>query len=302
MTEAVEKKEQEQLARAEFIGQIEMPDGKNITCCVLDDEKHTRVVSKKKLEVGIGLTHGGGLVIAAKNLNVTDPLAHLANPIRFRMPNKTGGSVAFGYTDKQVTRFVGEFIKAKRHGLLPDGLIAIEERCWLLFETYAEMGLKSLIDERTGYQKVRNANELQKYWLGKLAPHYSKWAARFPSVFYELVCKLCGYEYNPKTHGPRAVADRTNEALYHRFPSILVEELRRKNPPDAKGRRPQKNHQWFNEDLGIPELEFRIKQCIDLMQLARSWEHFLNLLDKVSPASGTQISLGIDEAFDFAAE
>ena len=48
------------------------------------------------------------------------------------------------------------------------------------------------------------------------------------------------------------VAHYTRALVYERIAPGLLEELERKSPPNEKGQRPNKLHQWLTEDVGNP--------------------------------------------------
>ena len=73
----------------------------------------------------------------------------------------------------------------------------IADQAYLLMRSLAHTGIIALVDEATGYQKVRDREALQKILDRYIAKELAKWAKRFPDEFYEQMFRLKGWKYNP---------------------------------------------------------------------------------------------------------
>lgn len=72
---------------------------------------------------------------------------------------------------------------------------------------------------------------------------------RFPDEFYENIYSLKNWRW-PEMQKNRysVVAHYTRDLGYERIAPGLLEQLEKKTPPNEKGQRPNKLHQWLTED------------------------------------------------------
>lgn len=59
----------------------------------------------------------------------------------------------------------------------------------------AKVGVVALVDEATGYQTVRQRDELQRLLSKYIAEELQPWAKRFPDEFYTQMFRLRGWDY-----------------------------------------------------------------------------------------------------------
>ncbi len=73
------------------------------------------------------------------------------------------------------------------------------------------------------------------------------------------------------------------------------DELEHKSPPNEKGQRPNKFHQWLTEDVGHPMLAQHLHSLIMFQRLALSsgygWNRFVKTVDRVMPRRGSTLEL-----------
>jgi len=95
------------------------------------------------------------------------------------------------------------------------------------------------------------------------------------------------------------VAHYTRDLVYERIAPGLLEELERKSPPNEKGQRPNKLHQWLTEDGGNPLLAQHLYSIMMFQRLALSsgfgWHRFLGMVDRVLPKRGNTLELPFPE-------
>ena len=89
-----------------------------------------------------------------------------------------------------------------------------------------------------------------------------------------------------KVNRPIVVGHYTNDVVYGRLAPGVLQELKRVNPPDEKGHRKHRHHQWLTEDVGHPRLKEHITGVVALMRAAKDWEHFQRLLNRAFPKQG----------------
>lgn len=78
-------------------------------------------------------------------------------------------------------------------------------------------------------------------------------------------------------------ADDTVGAVFLEIMGGVFDELRKRNPKNAKGARKQRHHQWLTEDIGHPKLREHIASVIALMKAATKWEDFKRMINRALP-------------------
>ena len=285
--------------RPMVIGDIEIP------CYVLEDE--TRVLSQRGFIGSLGMSEGGArnrsdgapqLAILLRNTTLAphvtaETLARASSPIVFTPPH--GGRTAYGYPATLLTDICDVVLAARAaRDLLPQQL-HIAERCELLIRGLARVGIIALVDEATGYQRIREeralATILEKFLDQELQP----WTRTFPFTFYEQIFRLKGWESTAGVKRPSVIGHYTNDFVYERIAPGVLDELRERNPVLPQGWRMNRHHQWFTPEFGNPRLKEHIEGVTALMRAAPSWESFKRSLDRAYPKSGTQFPMTIDE-------
>ncbi|EGY24593.1 phage protein [Desulfovibrio sp. A2] len=166
--------------------------------------------------------------------------------------------------------------------------------CESLIRSFAKVGIVALVDEATGYQREREKDALAKLLAVYLSEERLKWAKMFPDEFYKQVYRLNKWNWPPANKSKRTplIGKYTNEVVYERLPSGVLDKLKELNPIHEKtGRRKWKHTQFLSEDLGQPDLKNHILQVIALMKAATTWKAFLTLVDRVFPKQGQQLHL-----------
>jgi hypothetical protein len=290
----------EPLRKAIFTGNIVIGE-KTIPCAVLDDK--TRVLSERKVSEALGSKRGGShwkrmrdvdedeylpVFLSAGNLRpfVKPSLAViLSKPIKYRA-SKGSGSGTNGVDARALPEVCDVYLSARRAGALLPSQEHIAVQAEILMSGLAQVGIISLVDEATGYQAVRRRDELERILERYISKELLPWTKRFPDEFYEEMFRLRGWDYDPKSvKRPSCVGRMTNEIVYERMPTGVLDELKRKNPA-VDGRRRHKHHQYLTEDIGDDNLEKQITADIALMRASNNWDGFVRLLDRAYPKPG----------------
>ena len=286
------------MLKATHTGKIDLGNGIAVPCYVLDDAKHTRLLSRRGLEgaVDIGSKDHGLLRVAdavGKNTDGGNLCAQsFRQPIAFKVPS---GSLAHGFNAVAVADFCQLVIGAHFDGGLSPAHEAVARRCALLQAAYARIGIVALVDEATGYQEVRDREELQTILRLYVSESLMPWTARFPDEFFRQMFRLRGWKWRPGHHGPRFAGKLVNAIVYDRMPSGVLDELRRRYPAHHNGTRQHRHHQHLTGDNGVMLLDRLVQQAIALMTVAKDWPSFARLFDRVNPPCGGQLLLGIEE-------
>ena len=275
-------------SRPMVIGDIEIP------CYVLEDE--TRVLSQRGVTAGIGLNPGAGFrmpqFMASRGISKyvsAETMLALDSPILFKNP--AGGGTAYGYPAKFLTDICGAVLASRRAGTLSESQQHIADRCEVLLQGLATVGIISLVDEATGYERIREERALAKILEMFLDEELHKWSRTFEFGFYEQIFRLKGWGSAAGVRRPQVIGHYTNDLVYDRIAPGVLAELRERNPVLPQGWRKNRHHQWFTPEFGHPKLLQHIEGVTALMRAASNWESFKRALDRAYPIQGTQFAL-----------
>lgn len=175
-------------------------------------------------------------------------------------------------------------LQARADGKLMHQQGNIAKRCEILVRGFARVGIVALVDEATGFQEVRARQALEKILEKFISDELLKWAKMFPDEFYKQMARLRGLQYSEiATKRPPYIGRLTNDLVYERLAPGVLEELKRKNPKDEKGRRRHKHFQYLTEDIGNPRLREHLWAVISLMRASSNWKNFYSLLNRAFP-------------------
>lgn len=276
------------------IGNVEIP------CYVL--ENGTRLITQSGMLNAIHMKSLGGTkneryrlarFVSGKSLKpfVANELLHATqHPMLFTPP--VGRRIAFGYAAPILVDLVCAVVDAADAEALRAMQQHIVEQCRILLRAFAKVGIIALVDEATGYQKDRDAQELHRLLGLILRDEFSRWSKRFPDEFYRQMFRLRGWPYDIHK-GPRKAGELTYDCIYAKLPVGVVQELRERNPDDEHNRRKQKLHQWLTDDLGHTLLDRLMHTNLTLMQVSETWDEFMLRLHKVVPTPDALEQLGI---------
>lgn len=268
------------------IGDIEIP------CFVLDNE--LRVLSQRGVALSIGGSEGSGPGDGAETPRFirgkwllpfihADLLMRLKSPIQFAAPSS--GTVVLGYPAALLPELCGAIMEAHRQGATTTRQEAIVERASVLLRGFATVGVIALVDEATGYQRIRDEHTLADILKAYLAEELQPWTRTFPYEFYELLYELRGWG-RPSPDGKHGsqVARDTVDLVYTRLNKGIYEELQRRTPRLETGDLKWRLHRWFTPNYGYDKLSRHIEGVMALMRaVARgsaNWREFKTLLNR----------------------
>jgi len=259
---------------------------KQISCAILKNKK--RIITQTSLFDAFDRPRKGEKrledlpsILGAKNLLpfIDDELRSKAYPVKYHTET---GAVKSGYDAELIPLVCEVYLKANDMGILHESQKKILTHANILIRSLAKVGIAALIDEATGYQQDREADELQKLLKLYIREDYLKWTARFPRKYYEELYRIHGWDYDPMSlKHPKYLGAFTNKYVYDQFPEGILNDLRKKNPNNSKGNRVRKHHQHLTNDFGIPHLEKHLTKLITIMELSSSKEQFKENFDRV---------------------
>ena len=276
------------------IGEIEIP------CYVLEDE--TRVLSQRGLQSSIGLGTGGGTrrdgaprmiafleSTAEKGIDIKDLTVRLKSAIEFQPP--TGGRTAIAYPAVLLTDICRVVLAARRAGVLTPRQSQIADRCELIMDGLAEVGIIALVDEATGYQQIREQRALATILEKFIAKELHPWTRTFPLEFYTEICRLKNWPSINAIRRPSVIGKYTNDIVYERIAPGVLEELKRLNPSMPGGGRKWRHHQWFTPDPGYIKLNEHLVSVVTLMKISDTWAQFIRHLKRRFPKLRDQLEI-----------
>lgn len=188
------------------------------------------------------------------------------------------------------------WLRAREAGALQTQQLGKAQKAEILTTALAETGIVALIDEATGYEKVRPQNALQAYLEMVISRELASWVKRFPDEFYENIYKLKNWPWPGMGKNRYSVVGKyTRDLVYERLGPGVLSELETKSPKTDAGVRKNKMHQWLTEDVGHPMLAQHLHSLIMFQRLAiangNGWTKFLNMVNQVLPKRGTTLEL-----------
>lgn len=281
------------IPRAEYEGELRIADC-SIPCAVL--QGGVRVLSSRGMSTALGRHAQGGHAaetndvklppfLAPKNLKpfIGSDLAMTSNsPIEY-MP-KEGRQTAHGYKAVLLPQICEAWLKARDAGRLRANQMPTAIRADILVRGLACVGINALVDEATGYQAVRDRNDLATILHAFVAKELQPWVRTFPLEYYEQICRLKNWPRSYAFNRPGHVGHLTNDLIYSRLAPGILDVIRLKNPVDsASGRRQAKHHQYLTPDKGHPILGQHLAKIVAYMQTSRNWDQFCLTVEEFCP-------------------
>lgn len=272
-----------------LIGDIEIP------CYVLEDGR--RVLSGNGMQKALGYNGASGnwLYTFANSKKIIPHMspavfAGIQGRVQFIRPTASGSiSTTYGYEATVLIDLCDAIIEAKNAGDLKPNQMVYARNAEMIIRAVAKVGIIALIDEATGYQEIRPRDALQRYLDTFLLQEYAKWAKRFPDEFFENIFKMKGWSWQDAVSSkkPQVVGKYINDIVYDRLAPKILEELRERNPPNEKGNRKAKHHQFLTPSVGHPKLQEHLTAVMGIQRIAgSSWKRFMDMMDKAFPRYG----------------
>lgn len=266
-----------------------------IPCFVLENGQ--RVISGRKMQSALSINSTGGQKMvtflsknALKPFIDAETLLAISEPIKFKQKNFN--NIGYGYEAKILNKICKTLLEYRRSCNASEKSITKSElriinSAEILQGAFAEVGLIALVDEATGYQGDRQKDELQKILSAYISKELLPWQKRFPNEYYEQICRLRNWNFDPLSKNrPKIIGKITNQIVYKLFPDQVLEELKRLNPPNDSGNRPNRFHQYLTLDIGNVNLERHLAQVIILMRISKTWAEFEDKLYEGFPRYG----------------
>ena len=144
-----------------------------------------------------------------------------------------GDRIVRGYDASVLVVVCNIWLSARQAGALQTQQLPKAQKAELLTRALAETGIVALVDEATGYEKVRPQNALQRYLEILVRKELAAWAKKFPDEFYENIYRLKGWPW-PGMGKNRysVVAYYTRDLVYERLGPGPPERARKQKPQE----------------------------------------------------------------------
>ena len=297
------------IPKATHTGELKIGD-MLLPCSVLSDG--TRILTQSDFMKGMGMYYSGWVskhgpaelphFLSFKSLKpyVQRHLGDLQSiVVEYRTER---GSKALGVKASIIPNLCDVWIDAEENGNLGIRQKQIAKKAKVLIRALATVGIVALIDEATGYQEIRDREELQKILDKYLRADYAQWSKRFPDEFYKEIFRLRDWQWcGMKVNRPQVVGRYTKNIVWARLAPGVLAELERLNPPDNKGERKVRHHQYLTDNVGHVELQKHLNGVIVLMKSVthhdpnKAWNEFQRRLQRVYPMVNTNLDLPFDD-------
>lgn len=256
------------------IADIEVP------CFVLDDDR--RVIIMKGMMDTLNMARGGAMVKGMNRLElfvsrdrirpfVSEELFNrIANPIKF----KIGSATAYGFDSDTLIDIAEAVIKADNAGVLQTQQAGIAHQCRVITSSLTRVGLIALIDEATGYQTLRDKDELQQILSAYLLPEHRPWMQTIPGEFTNEIYRVYGWKRQKNNRGPRYAGKLIRQLIYERLPKPVLPALDDLNPTNNKYQRKHKHHQFLTKDQGLDHFRSQVITIMTLLRISKNRNDF----------------------------
>lgn len=253
-------------------------NGFSVPCAVLKNGQ--RVVSSRSVT---GLLTGnikGGLqrYLQPKNLQPYLPEKLKNTDLDDCIKYEVNGSKAYGFDAELIVDLCNMYIKAREEDALLPKQLPLAHQAQIIISSLAKVGIVGLIDEVTGYEKVREKDALQALLDKYLLKEYATWAKRFPDEFYTEIFRLKNWTFKDLNKKPSVIGKYTTDLVYDRIAPDLTKKLKELTPKKSV-----RLHQFLTLDLGVPALNNHISNVITIMKLSKNWDQFMENLNKLFP-------------------
>lgn len=280
------KQEKSMLPKALFEGELKI-GSVVLDVAVLDSNQ--RIITQKAVFTALDRPSRGNarlpgipVFIDAKNLQpfIDEDLRKVINKIQY--VNLQGG-IQDGYDATILPQVCDLYLKAREAGAITlKSQLETAQKAEILVRALAKVGILALVDEATGYQDVRDRNELAKILEAFVAKELQPWVRTFPVDYYKELCRLYGLPFPPPQDNkfPQFFGRITNNAIYDCLAPNLLPELKKAANREEKK---VKLHQFLTNDIGHPKLREHLASIVTILKLSKNKEEFYRMLDEIHP-------------------
>lgn len=280
--------------KATHWGELQIGD-KILPCYRLDTDE--RVFSLKGVVVSLMGTEGGQLAeyIKVKSLrpflpNELVPAENDQIPALIQFDTGGEGFTKFA-SGLPVERFIDiceAYSRAAESGDTTERQDQIAQAANAFLRASAKVGIIALVDEATGYQEERPADELQFKLKLFLTEYMRKWEKTFPDELWQQFGRLTKWKgslhQRPKYWGKLVM-----ELIYEYLDPDVAQWLKENAPAPRHG---QNYFQWLNEQYGLKKLVEHIWKVVGVASTCETMDELKQRMEEIyGKRPGFQFSL-----------
>ena len=259
-------------------GNFKKDFGIDVDCYVLNDERHTAVISKRGMARSLGMSDRGNSItnlVQSKSLSEiitsADGLREkLSNPLIFQDSLSADGKlnpIVHGYDVTILIDLCQAIKKANEEGKLAPNQKHIARQAGIIVAASAKAGIKGLVYALSGYDVTRE--EIISSFKRFVAQEARGYEKEFPDELYKEWYRLY-QEKRPKKNKPWRFMHLTNSQVYKplaRSNGRLLKLL--KVHKREYGNKNNRLHQFLAE-IGVKALRQHLGQLLAIAKLAKS--------------------------------
>ena len=283
-------------------GNFKKDFGIDVDCYVLNDERHTAVISKRGMARSLGMSDRGNSItnlVQSKSLSEiitsADGLREkLSNPLIFKDSLSADGKlnpIVHGYDVTILIDLCQAIKKANEEGKLAPNQKHIARQAGIIVAASAKAGIKGLVYALSGYDVTRE--EIISSFKRFVAQEARGYEKEFPDELYKEWYRLY-QEKRPKKNKPWRFMHLTNSQVYKplaRSNGRLLKLL--KVHKREYGNKNNRLHQFLAE-IGVKALRQHLGQLLAIAKLAKSRVEYECNFEKLF-SDQLPLDLGLDE-------
>lgn len=236
------------------IGPVEIP------CYVLEGE--IRVITKRGMEAALGLDASGTrlrAMVVRKSIKSFLPkdFSLRAKEYHFKTPN---GVTAHGYEATTLATIIEAVLASWQAKKLHHSQMHIVGQCALLSAGFMRAGIVALIDEHTGYEKIKIAKTVRDIMIETcVSDKLVAWYKQVPNEWWEEMLRVCGVNDIPPTFCPIWMGKLFKRTIWDFMPDGVYETISGmvgfKETANGNVYRENCLHQHLTPDCGLPQYQ-----------------------------------------------
>ena len=157
------------------------------------------------------------LFVAPERIKQFIPIELINGPLK-PLKYQQNSRIITGFDAEVLPAICDVWLQARDAGKLQTQQLDKARKAEILMRGLAHIGVTGLVDEATGYQEIRDRQELNKILDKYLLAEQAKWAKRFPDDFYKEIFKLRKWLWRGmKVNRPSVVGRYTNDCVWDRL-------------------------------------------------------------------------------------
>lgn len=182
-----------------------------------------------------------------------------------------------------------KYLEAEDQKLLRTNQLGLARQAQIIIRACAKVGVIALIDEATGFQKIRQHRALQLKLQAFIADDMQEWARMFPDEFWLELARLEGISYSPRSR-PLRWGKYIMAFVYDAIDNDIGKKLREINPTPHH----RKNHHQWLKEFGRGKVSEQITKVVTIMKLCDDMSDFRSKFRKVFRKTEGQVDMFYD--------